>query len=282
MKMEILRRFKIATEAQRHREYGLQTYLRTDVRRLVLTGMQRRRDRSQTCLYYYNVILISITLLFLLSCGKPDPTKQYAAAITEFATPQESLPYFKTKDLQPVWFEKEEIGSHKELRGISPFTMTDQSNQTITINTMKGKLSVVSFFFTKCAGICPTITNQLRRVQDSIGENQNVKIFSFSATPDLDTPAVMSNYAKERGVDNTKWHLLTGKRDEIYKLARESFNADTITAGEKKRGRGDGDFLHSESIYLLDKNQRLRGIYNGKSSLSVDELIGDIRTLESE
>ncbi len=269
--MEILRLFR-----------NIEKFFQVDMQRCVLTQMQRRRDRSQTCLYYYNVILIAITLLFLLSCGKPDPTKQYAAAITEFATPQESLPYFKTKDLQPIWIEKEEIGSLKELRGISPFTMIDQSNQTITINTMKGKLSVVSFFFTKCAGICPTITNQLHRVQDSIKQKENVKIYSFSATPDLDTPTVMNQYAKERGVDNTKWHLLTGKRDEIYKLARESFNADTITNGEKKRGRTDGDFLHSESVYLLDKNQRLRGIYNGKSPLSVDELIGDIQSLEME
>lgn len=228
---------------------------------------------------FFYLIIIFCNISF---CGKPDPTKQYAAAITEFATPQESLPYFKSKDLQPVWLEKDELKIQKELRGISPFTMTDQSNQSVTKDSMRGKLSVVSFFFTKCAGICPTITNQLRRVQDSIVENQDVKIFSFSATPDLDTPAVMSNYAKERGVDNTKWHLLTGKRDEIYKLARESFNADTITTGEKKRGRTDGDFLHSESVYLLDKNQRLRGIYNGKSPLSVDELIGDIQSLEKE
>ncbi|MCE9501602.1 MAG: SCO family protein [Leptospira sp.] len=221
-------------------------------------------------------ILLSLIFVF---CNQSDPVNKYDPSVSEFSTPQESLPFFKGRDMQPFWPEKTEIATHPELRSMKPFSLTDQAGRMNDVSDMKGNLNVVSFFFTRCGGICPKMTNHMKKVQDQFPGEKNVKLFSFSVTPDLDSPAVLKEYAEKRGIQTEKWKLLTGSRTEIYKLARESFNADTITPNEKRKGLTTNDFLHSESIYLLDKNLHIRGIYNGRIPVSIEGLIADIRAL---
>ncbi len=220
--------------------------------------------------------------IFILYCEKANPTKKYEADITEFAVPRDALPFYKGKDLLPFWIEKKEMVQTRGFRYISKFQTTNQLNKQITNADMEGNLSIVSFFFTHCSGICPRIIGNLQKVQREYSKEKGIKLFSFSVTPDLDTPEVLEAYAGQRGIENTQWNLLTGSKSEIYKMARESFNADTITPAEKKKGIGKNDFLHSENVYLLDKNLYLRGIYNGRNPVSISELIQDIKTLRME
>ncbi len=42
------------------------------------------------------------------------------------------------------------------------------------------------------------------------------------------------------------------------------------------------DFVHSESLYLLDSSLHLRGIYNGIRGNSIQKLIEDIALLKKE
>jgi protein SCO1/2 len=41
------------------------------------------------------------------------------------------------------------------------------------------------------------------------------------------------------------------------------------------------DFLHTESLLLIDQNRHIRGIYNGLNSASVTDLISDIEVLKT-
>ncbi|XDD48850.1 SCO family protein [Leptospira sp. WS92.C1] len=237
--------------------------------------------KKQSRFKFISIILFGF--LFAISdCGPSDPSREYDSSVTEFGIPKNSLPFYKGKDLQPVWLDTTESSSTKQLRRISPFRMTNQLGETIGDFSLKGNLSVISFFFTHCSGICPTITNNLKRVQETYFKDKQVRMFSFSVTPDLDTPWELKLYAEKRNIKKEFWHLLTGSKSEIYQMARESFNADTITPGEKKKGIGPNDFLHSESVYLLDQNLRVRGIYNGRNSVSIGELIADIKILQKE
>ncbi|MDV6235349.1 SCO family protein [Leptospira ellisii] len=225
------------------------------------------------------LLLCFITFSF---CGPSDPASEYDSSVTELSIPKRSLPYFKGKDLQPVWLETSELKDATALRGISDFKFVNQEGKTVSSSDLRGSLSVVSFFFTRCSGICPTITDHLKTVQEECAKDGKVRMFSFSVTPDLDSPEELRRYAQRRGIRQKSWNLLTGPKSGIYKMARESFNADTIAPGERKKGVGPNDFLHSESVYLLDENRRLRGIYNGRSLGSVRELIGDVERLKLE
>ncbi|MEI7012534.1 SCO family protein [Leptospira licerasiae] len=228
---------------------------------------------------YSKILFCSLVLISLsVGCAK-DPKEEYSEEITDFSLPQkDKLPLYYGKDLQPVWENKS-----SKPREISKFIMKDQENQNVSEGSCKGKITVVSFFFTKCAGICPTITNNLSLVQKEFEVDPNIQILSFSATPDLDSPQVLKDYGSKRKIRYEKWKLLTGSQKEIYALARDSFNADTAIPKENaKKKLTENDFLHSDHVYLLDSQLRLRGIYNGKMRSSIQELNSDIEVLKRE
>ena len=43
-----------------------------------------------------------------------------------------------------------------------------------------------------------------------------------------------------------------------------------------------GDFMHTNNFVLIDSQRRIRGYYDGTNPDEVDELIADIRILQSE
>ena len=66
-------------------------------------------------------------------------------------------------------------------------------------------------------------------------------------TPVADSVAVLNRYGLKKGVDPERWWLLTGEKEEIYKLARKSYFAAL--------DEGDGgfqDFVHTENVVLVD------------------------------
>jgi protein SCO1/2 len=94
----------------------------------------------------------------------------------------------------------------------------------------------------------------------------------------MDSVAVLKEYAVKRGVISGKWHLLTGKREDIYGLARQQYFAGD-TVGYYQTGK---EFLHTENFILLDTHRRIRGVYNGTLALEMDRLADDIATLKKE
>lgn len=224
------------------------------------------------------LIVILMILIVNFCKEEKDNSWQYDESVKNFSKPLDGvLPFFAKKDLEPFW-EKEEKDISPRAIQIPNFQLTNQENKTFTTDQMRGKLTVVSFFYTICHGICPNIVEQLKKVQESYLGDPNIIIVSYSITPDLDKADVLKNYAKEKKIQSSKWNLLTGKREVIYDLARQSFQADT----EASDKMSEKDFVHSENLYLLDSNLRLRGIYNGMRTNSVQKLIEDIALLRKE
>jgi protein SCO1/2 len=160
---------------------------------------------------------------------------------------------------------------------IASFVLTDQDGKEVTEKDFDDKIYVADFFFVTCQSICPKMTKQMGRVQEEFLDDNDIKFISHSVTPELDTVEVLKLYAEKFGVVSGKWHLTTGTKKEIYDLARKSYFAVT-TEGDG----GTDDFIHTENFVLVDKNNRLRGFYDGTSSKEVDNLIRDIEILKRE
>ena len=86
---------------------------------------------------------------------------------------------------------------------------------------VKDKIVTLNFFYAKCEGICPTVTANLARVQNILGEHvgQDVFMHSISLKPEHDTPAVLKEYAQMFKA-KPGWTFLTGKPDDIELLRR--------------------------------------------------------------
>lgn len=203
--------------------------------------------------------------------------KEYPPEVTQLATQGgPGLPYFVGKDLSPVW----DIGKTEEIRGLKAFQLVDQLAQTVRSEDLRGKVAVVSFFFSRCTGICPLTAKNLAQVQKNFLNEGRLVMLSVSITPQTDDPPHLRAYARANQIDHHRWHLLTGDRTAIYRLARESFGADTVSPRESALKKiSNDDFLHSENVYLIDGSQHLRGVYSGRLPGSIQELIADARTL---
>lgn len=187
-----------------------------------------------------------------------------------------SLPYYHTADFTPYWFSSSE--GLDTLHHLQTFRFRNQNNKWISSDTLRGKIHVANFFFTSCPSLCPRLTQSMKEVQQAFRNDANVTLMSFSVLPEHDSVQVLRAYATQYQVSDAQWNLLTGDRKSIYETARKSYFADENLGVQK----GENDFLHTENFILVDKNLRIRGIYNGTLPLEIKQLIEDIKVLEAE
>ena len=131
---------------------------------------------------------------------------------------------------------------------VPEFSFTDQDGKTITNKDYLGQVYVVDFFFTTCPTICPRMSKNLAVIQDKFKDNPDFGIASFSINPENDTPEVLKAYAADYGVTSPNWHLLTGAKEDIYKLSNIGFNIFVNIE----------NFEHSGDFALVDKEGYLR------------------------
>jgi len=187
----------------------------------------------------------------------------------------QNLPYYNTPEFTPLFLESEQEISQKITHKISPFAFQNQYGKTITEKDIEGKIHVANFIFTSCGAICPVMTRNMKVVQKEFMDNPQIVILSYSVTPWIDSVARLKDYAKTNEITAKNWHLLTGNKAEIYTLARQSYFAEEDLGYTKD----STEFLHTEHMILVDKNKRIRGIYNGTLPLETEQLIKDMKAL---
>lgn len=160
---------------------------------------------------------------------------------------------------------------------IQNFSLVDQDSSIVTNATFADKIYVADFFFTSCPTICPTMKTQMLRVYEKYEKNEQVAILSHTIDPTYDTVALLNDFASRLGVQSDKWKFVTGDQDEIYELAEKSYMS---IADEDSNA--PGGYIHSGAFLLVDKQRRIRGVYDGTEANQVDVLLTDIDRLLKE
>lgn len=168
---------------------------------------------------------------------------------------------------------------------VIPPELTNQLGQKVSFNDFPNKVLVVDFFFTHCPSICPTMTSNMRRLQNTMISKDPRKVIdtalahlmSITIDPKRDSVEVLKKYADKNGVDHSRWWMLTGDQEAIYNFAIREMKLGVID------GNGnDTLFEHSGKFVLLDKERVVRGYYNGLDSADVLRLSQDIVFLTLE
>ena len=166
---------------------------------------------------------------------------------------------------------------------VANFQLINQLGDTVSLYDLQGKLIVMDYFFTSCRSICPQLTQNMLKMQQSFAKGGNarslpdsaiVQFISFSVDPETDSAARLKKYADHFGIDPANWWLLTGNRDVIYNYAFEELKVDRFDTTPV-----NPDFVHTNRFVLVDKNFNVRGFYNGLDSNSLDQLSKDIGLL---
>ena len=150
----------------------------------------------------------------------------FATGLTSFARPvlstagnaPEALPYYDTRDFTPRWSPV----AHR----VDSYRLLDQSRQVRTERDLDGKIHVASFLFVECPSVCPILVERLKPVQQALRGHDDVVMVSYSVTPAVDTPEVLAEFGRRRGIDAMRWRLLTGEVSEISRVIRDSYFAD--------------------------------------------------------
>lgn len=181
----------------------------------------------------------------------------------------------------PVFFEKGVDNPFQECpitdttqHYIPDFAFANQEGNRVGKAQMKGKITIVDFFFTSCPSICPDMSREMERVNDLFRDEPRVHILSISIDPEYDSPAILKEYADRHYAKAGKWDFLTGDKLETYRLARCGFVIPTLD------GNGvAADFVHSDKFILVDELGRIRGYYSGTNREEVDLLMLEAKIL---
>lgn len=165
-------------------------------------------------------------------------------------------------------------------------SLVNQLGDTVNLYDIKNRVIVADFFFTHCPYICPQMTRNMAKLQQSFShytegrkviDSSIVRFLSFSIDPERDSVAALRKYADKFGVNHDNWWMLTGNKKTIYDFALNELKLGLVD------GEGvDSSFIHTQKFVLLDKNYQVRGYYNGLDTASLATMARDIGLLMLE
>ncbi|HYJ03768.1 MAG TPA: SCO family protein [Chthoniobacterales bacterium] len=106
------------------------------------------------------------------------------------------------------------------------FTLTNQNDEQVTLDTFRGRPFVLTFIFTRCPvpTFCPRISQNFFELQEAIKSDQalagKVRLLSITLDPNFDTPEILKSYAHQQKADEQVWGFATGAPAEIDKLTQ--------------------------------------------------------------
>ena len=151
------------------------------------------------------------------------------------------------------------------------FTLTNQEGKKVSLHDMVRidpetgdtvpKIIVANFFFTHCATICPGMTMNIKKLQESIKKSEKigdrtadfVQFLSFSVDPDRDSVEALKKWADRFQINPENWWLLTGEKKTIYELSLKDMNL-----WAQDPSGVDTGFFHTDVMALIDRDRVVR------------------------
>lgn len=156
-------------------------------------------------------------------------------------------------------------------------TLVAETGKPVPLASMKGNVTVYDFIFTNCAGSCPLMTAQMRKLTKKIDKDAPVRFVSISVDPARDTPPVLAEYAK-RVRNDPRWIFLTGTREQIIRLSVDGFK---LVAGGTQATLAE-PLLHSSKFAIADKDGTIREYYGGTDGDAPEHVAATIKDLLAE
>ena len=162
---------------------------------------------------------------------------------------------------------------------VADVRLVNQLGDSVSLDSLRGRVAIIDFFFTHCGSICPILTRNMRHLQDALKLRDDtkgidttfVKFLSLTVDPAHDSAPVLKKYADKYGVNSDVWWLLTGPKKTIY-----DFALNELKLGLQDSVSVDSNFVHTDYIALLDKDRVIRGYYHGTDTAAITRLADDI------
>lgn len=141
---------------------------------------------------------------------------------------------------------------------LKEFELTERSGQPFRSEDMRGKVWVVTYFFTTCPGNCIRL-NQNIKLMHELPELADVTWMSITCDPDTDTVEALREYADRWEADPKRWLFGRADLDYIRRIAK----------GMKVYLNRKG---HQDYAIVIDKAGKVRGMYDATSKIDCIKL----------
>jgi protein SCO1/2 len=152
------------------------------------------------------------------------------------------------------------------------FTLTDgPTGQVVSLSALRGSVVLVTFLYTSCIDVCPLTADVIRAARDKMGTSAKDVVFvAVSVDPVGDTPATTRQFVLDHQLESTLRYLI-GSQAALSRVWQAYGIAEAVSAKE---------VLHSDAIYLIDKNEHGRVLLH--SDVSPEALATDLGILVRE
>jgi protein SCO1 len=147
------------------------------------------------------------------------------------------------------------------------FRLADGRGGTIDTRALRGRPYAVTFLYTHCPDVCPTIAEDLSQ---AMAEAPNAAVVAVSVDPTGDTPAAVRAFAADHRLP-AAFHYAVGDRRALEPVWRAYFVSSQL--GDPRRS------THTAAVWLVDARGRLRGMYPGGAPIAPADVAGDLRAL---
>jgi len=142
-----------------------------------------------------------------------------------------------------------------ELPGDSAYNLAlplvDQDGKPFAFADGRGRVHIISMFYTSCKYVCPLIIDTLLKTERELAPNQraDLDVLLVSLDPDNDTPDALKRVADKRHLDGRRWRLARAEKAGVRRLA--------AVLGIQYKQIENKEFSHSSALVLLDAEGRI-------------------------
>lgn len=166
---------------------------------------------------------------------------------------------FKWWQVQDAQAQRQQaISENIEYPPITEFELTERSGEPFRSLDMKGRVWVVTYFFTTCPGNCIRLNQNIKLLHNLPALNDVVWV-SVTCDPDTDTLKALQDYANRWEADPERWLFCRGELDYIKQIG----------LGMKlpifRRG-------HKDYAVVFGKEGKIRGMFDATRKSEVERL----------
>jgi protein SCO1/2 len=142
---------------------------------------------------------------------------------------------------------------------VGDFVLLDRQGKPVELARYRGKPLVVTFIYTACFQVCPTITRNLQKAVDttvSVMGADRFNVISIGFNQPFDSPAALADFSRQYGIRLPNWEFLSPAPAIVGDLtANFGFSYVATPAG----------FDHINQVTLVDADGRIvRQVYGEK------------------
>ncbi len=137
------------------------------------------------------------------------------------------------------------------------FSLIDQAGRTVTLASLRGRVVVVNFLYTRCPlpEVCPRLAASFASLQRRFAAEMpaGLVLVSITLDPQFDTPEILARYAATMKARPDGWHFLTGDTTPVARRFGLIHWAE------------EGVIVHNSQTAIIDRQGRLAAMVEGST-----------------